>query len=79
MTWYTNGNSGLITDGDRLVGSVIDDASGEGGFRVEILWSAPGGDIIGTFDSFEKALCFIEGVERTIDAFKRLSLPHSED
>lgn len=71
MTWYTDGVSELITDGNRVVGSCVckPTVGKEDTWRVEIMWSGPGGDIVGDFDSFEKALAFIHGVEQAFQRF----------
>lgn len=74
MSWYTDGITGIITDGDRVVGSVHGGPKIGGGevWRVEVMWSGSGGDIVCVTDNFEKALCFIEGVEKTVAAFTKV-------
>lgn len=74
MTWYTDGNTGIIRDGDRVVGSVYGGPHFVGGevWRCEIMWGGPGGDIVCITDSFEKALCFIEGVEQAFDRWTQI-------
>lgn len=74
MSWYTDANTGIITDGNRVVGSVHGEPKIGGGevWRVEIMWSGPGGDILCHANSFEQALCFIEGVEQAFDRWTQI-------
>ena len=68
------GDSTVIMDGSRLVGSIAGsepDIHPPGEpymYRVEVLWSGPSGDI--TFDTphFERAEAFVRGVEAALNA-----------
>jgi hypothetical protein len=74
MSWHTdkrNEITSLIMDDERLVGSIC--REGEM-WKVEILWSGPGGDITGSFAEYKSALAFVKGVEWTVAAFGMVSL-----
>lgn len=68
MTWQLH-QEGLILDGDRLVGSMMPD---KGRWRVEIMWSGPGGDIVYETEVHAAALAFIIGVEKTVAAYNHI-------
>jgi hypothetical protein len=61
---------GFIMDGDRVVGTMV--AAGRGRWRVEILWSGPGGDIQYETDVHASALAFILGVEATTSRYRQV-------
>ena len=65
MAWQMDFETGLIEDGDRIVGSVANGPKGN--VHVEIIWDGPTGDIV-----FEGprycAAAFVQGVESTINA-----------
>jgi hypothetical protein len=65
VAWQMDFETGLIEDGDRIVGSVANGPKGN--VHVEIIWDGPTGDIV-----FEGprycAAAFVQGVESTINA-----------
>lgn len=90
MSWHTsiNGDVGLIFNGPIVVGSIEQGTRGGIGltkpeekyWRVQVLWSGPGGDIEGEFSELSRALCFIEGVEKTLDRMiRRIEAELAED
>ena len=63
-------NTWLIHDGERVIGSMVLDPSVDVHvYRVEILWSGPGGDIGFESENLESALSFIKGVEKAFSSF----------
>lgn len=75
MSWHTTSldpGDILIQNGDVVVGSIRNIAVPPlmaAAWRVEILWSGPGGDIKGGFSDYTSALAFVEGIEKTLAAF----------
>lgn len=70
MAWELKGDGDdrLIMNGALLVGSVRLQGGTMRGWRVEVLWSGPGGDITYDAPSITAAQAFVCGVERTLDA-----------
>jgi hypothetical protein len=75
MAWHTEGtgNSIVIRNGNRVVGSIVKGDICNRWF-VEILWSRPGSDIKGEFASYNMALAFVEGVEKTFAAMAKTNV-----
>jgi hypothetical protein len=70
MGWVIN--NGFITNGNLAVGSIVKIGNK---WLVEILWSGPTGDIKFESDSIAAAMGFIEGVEKTFEAFTGSEAP----
>ena len=76
MTWQVH-QEGPILDGDRVVGSMIPLPRTQDKiqrWRIEILWSGAGGDMIYETDTHSNALAYVLGVEAV---FNRLMPRHS--
>lgn len=74
MSWETDEitpDAILIVDGNVIVGSM---ARADGVWVIEILWSGPSGDIKADFKSYDAALAFVRGVEKTVVALQDMKL-----
>lgn len=67
MNWRVEGHGDdlMILDGSRLVGSMRKQAPG---WRIEVLWSGPSGDITFHAATMPEALAFLAGVEKAFTA-----------
>jgi hypothetical protein len=72
VSWIVSGDgdSRFILDGDRLVGSVWRRDDNAAGWRVEVLWSGPAGDISYDAPTMLAATAFIYGVEKALEAVR---------
>ena len=70
MGWVIN--NGFITNGNLAVGSIVKIGNK---WLVEIPWGGPTGDIKFESDSIAAAMGFIEGVEKTFEAFTGSEAP----
>jgi hypothetical protein len=72
LEWFTEKMPGdvatFIKDAEnKIVGSII---AHQGNYEVEILWSGASGDIKGRFADYAQALCFVEGVNKSMIAMR---------
>lgn len=58
-----DGDEKLILDGQRLAGSIVRHGTG---WRVEVLWRGPGGDMIYKAASLHAAMAFLAGVDEML-------------
>jgi hypothetical protein len=70
--WVGVIHNGFITSDDRAIGSIVKVGNK---WLVEILWSGPTGDIKFEAESITGALAFINGVEKTFEAFTGSEAP----
>ena len=73
VSWRVEGKGDdlMILNGSTIVGSVRKQA--RAGWRIEVLWSGPSGDINFHAMTMSEALAFIAGVEKAFTAMKETS------